>query len=160
MGKIFHVISGLPRCSEVKNPSANAGDAGFIPGSWRSPGEANGNLLQYSCLRNPIDGGSWWGTVHRVSKCGTQLRDWNNNYVISLKNSVWCVSFCTSGSCGDGHFFHLFDISGCPYHGRWGLCRESRGKQVSAHLHSDACGVKGVGRRLNLIIRKNQAYIS
>ena len=47
----------------VKNPPANAGDIrdeGLIPGSGRSPGEGIGNLLQYSCLGNPIDRGAWW----------------------------------------------------------------------------------------------------
>ena len=47
----------------VKNLPANAGDvrdAGSIPGSGRSPGGRHGNLLQYSCLENPMDGGSWW----------------------------------------------------------------------------------------------------
>ena len=47
--------------SVVKNPSANAGDIGLIRGSGRSPGEGNGNPLQYSCLENPIDGGTWLG---------------------------------------------------------------------------------------------------
>ena len=53
----------------VKNPPANAGDVrdvGFIPGSGRSPGE--GNPLQYSCLRNPMDRGAWQATVHGVAK--------------------------------------------------------------------------------------------
>ena len=61
----------------VKNPPANAGggrDAGSIPGSGRSPGGGNGNPLQYSCLENPIDGGAWWATVHRVAKTWTQLK--------------------------------------------------------------------------------------
>ena len=44
---------GFPGGSAVKNPSANAGDLGSIPGSGRSPGEGNGNPLQYSCLENP-----------------------------------------------------------------------------------------------------------
>ena len=50
----------------VKNPSANAGLAreGSIPGLGRSPGRGNGNLLQYSCLENPIERGAWWATVH------------------------------------------------------------------------------------------------
>ncbi len=43
----------------VKNLPANAGDVGSIPGSGRSPGEGNGNPLQYSCLENPMDGGAW-----------------------------------------------------------------------------------------------------
>ena len=44
----------------VKNPPANAGDVGLIPGLGRSPGEGNGNLPQYSCLENPMDRGNWW----------------------------------------------------------------------------------------------------
>ena len=49
-------------------------DVGSIPGSGRSPGEGNGNPLQYSCLENPMDRGAWWATVHRVAKSWTQLR--------------------------------------------------------------------------------------
>ena len=45
----------------VKNPFANVGDAGLIPGWGRSPGEGNGNPLQYFCLGNPMDRGTWWG---------------------------------------------------------------------------------------------------
>ena len=55
----------------VKNPPANAGDArnmGLIPGLERSPEEGNGNSLQYSCLRNPIDRGAWQATVHGITK--------------------------------------------------------------------------------------------
>jgi len=44
------------------------GDTGSIPGWGRSPGEGNGNPLQYSCLGNPMDRGGWWATVHRVAK--------------------------------------------------------------------------------------------
>ena len=54
--------------SGVKNLPANAGDVGLIPEEGRSPGEGNGNLLQYSCLGNPIDRGAWWITVHGVAK--------------------------------------------------------------------------------------------
>ena len=53
------------------NPSANVGDArdvGLIPGSERSPGEGNGNLLLCSCLENPMDRGAWWATVHGVTR--------------------------------------------------------------------------------------------
>ena len=60
----------------VKNLPANAGDtgdAGLIPESGRSPGERNGNPLQYSCLENPIDRGAWQATVHGVAKSWTHL---------------------------------------------------------------------------------------
>ena len=52
----------------VNNLSANAGDVGSIPGSGRSPGEENGNLLLYSCLENPRDRGAWQATIHGVAK--------------------------------------------------------------------------------------------
>ena len=55
----------------VKNPPANAGDVGSIPGSGRSPGEGNGNPTQYSCLGNPMDRGAWWARVHRVTESDT-----------------------------------------------------------------------------------------
>ena len=56
----------------VKNPPANAGDQGLIPGSGRSPGGGKGNPLQYSCLENFMDRGAWWTSVHGVSKSRTQ----------------------------------------------------------------------------------------
>ena len=52
----------------AKNPPANAGDMGSIPKLGRSPGERNGNLLQYSCLENSMDRGAWRATVHGVAK--------------------------------------------------------------------------------------------
>ena len=51
------------------------GDLGSIPGSERSPGEGNGNPLQYSCLENPMDRGSWWAAVHGITKSRTRLSD-------------------------------------------------------------------------------------
>ena len=57
----------------VKNPPANAGDAGPIPGLRRSPGEGNGNPFQYSCLENPMDRGGWQATVHGVARVRDDL---------------------------------------------------------------------------------------
>ena len=54
--------------SVVKNLPANAGHSSLIPGLGKSPGEGNGNPLQYSFLGNPMDRGTWWATVHRVTK--------------------------------------------------------------------------------------------
>ena len=62
----------------VKNLTANAGDIrdeGSIPGSGRSPGEGQGNPLQYSCPENPMDRGTWWDTVHGVAKSQIRLGD-------------------------------------------------------------------------------------
>ena len=63
-----NLILGFLSGSVVKKPPANAGDMGLIPGSGRSPGEGNGNPLQYSCLENSMDRGNWWATVHRLAK--------------------------------------------------------------------------------------------
>ena len=70
---------GFPGGSDLKASACNAGDLGSIPGSGRSPGEGNGNPLQYSCLENPMDGGAWWATVHRVAKIWTRLSDFTFN---------------------------------------------------------------------------------
>ena len=58
----------FPGGSAVKNRPANLGDTGLSPGSGRSPGEGNGNPLQYSCLQNPMDRRSWQAIVHEVAK--------------------------------------------------------------------------------------------
>ena len=56
----------------LKHLSAcHAGDLGSNPGLGRSPGEGNGNPLQYSCLENPMDRGAWWATAHGVAKSRT-----------------------------------------------------------------------------------------
>ena len=66
---------GFPGGSVVKNPPINAGDTGSIPGSGRSPGEGNGNPLQYSYLRNPMDRGACQAIVPGATKSWTQLND-------------------------------------------------------------------------------------
>ena len=60
-------LRGFPGGSDSKASTCNAGDLGLIPGLGRSPREENGNLLQYSCLENSVDGGVWWATVHVVA---------------------------------------------------------------------------------------------
>ena len=73
----------------VKNPPVNAGDlrdVGSILGSGSSPGEGNGNPLQYSCLENPMDRGAWQATVHRVAKSWTGLSE---HMISSKKSMLW-----------------------------------------------------------------------
>ena len=69
----LHLRSNFPGGSAVKNPPANAGDVGSIPGSGRPPGEGNGNPLQHSCLENATDREAWWATVPGVAKNWTRL---------------------------------------------------------------------------------------
>ena len=59
---------GFPDGSDGKESACNAGDPGLIPGLGRSPGEGNGNPLQYSCLEIFKDRGAWWATIHEVAK--------------------------------------------------------------------------------------------
>ena len=69
---------GFPGGVVVKNPPANAGDAGvtgLIPGSGRLPGGGNGNTLQHLCLENRMDRGAWRAIVHGVAKTRTPLSD-------------------------------------------------------------------------------------
>ena len=66
-------LGGFPDDAVIKNSPANAGDAGLISGSGRSPEKGNGNLLQYSCLGKLMDRGAWWAMVHGVTKVGHDL---------------------------------------------------------------------------------------
>ena len=65
--------SGLPCSSVSKESACSAGDLGWIPGLGRSPGEGNGNLLQYPWLENLMDRGAWWAAVHGVTKSWARL---------------------------------------------------------------------------------------
>ena len=64
-------FKGFPGGPDPKESSHNAGDPGSIPGLGRSPGEGNGNPLQYSCLENSMDGGAWRATVHEIAESRT-----------------------------------------------------------------------------------------
>ena len=75
---LCHVL-GFPGGSEVKNPSASAGDVGSIPGMGISARGENGNPLLYSCLRNPLDRAAWWATVHGVTKELDMTQQLNDN---------------------------------------------------------------------------------
>ena len=71
MDSVLQVCLSSLVAQTVKASAYNAGDPGLIPGLGRSPGEKNGNPLQYSCLENPMDRGTWWATVHRITKSWT-----------------------------------------------------------------------------------------
>ena len=68
LGVIFPLSNGG---SDGKESAHSVGDLGLTPGSGRSPGEENGNLLQYSCLENSMDRGAWWATVYETAKSQT-----------------------------------------------------------------------------------------
>ena len=84
---------GFPCGSDSKESSCNAGDPDLIPGLGKSPGEGNGNLLQYSWLENPMDGGAWHATVHGLAKSWTRL---SNKHVHLLYPCVYLLSVSTA----------------------------------------------------------------
>ena len=90
---------GLPRwlsgLKKKKNPPVNAGNArdmSSIPGSGRSPGGGNCNLLQCSCLENSMDRAAWWITVHGVTESQTWLTDWAHTHIFMLQTQLQEVS--------------------------------------------------------------------
>ena len=88
-------VRGFPGGSDSKASTCNAGDQGSIPVSGRSPGEGNGNPLQYSCLENSTDGGAWWATVYRVTKSQTRLSDFTFSLAVMFFSSLYFQIFCS-----------------------------------------------------------------
>ena len=106
--------NGFPNGSVVKNPPANAsdtGDTGALPGSGRSLGGGNGNPLQYSCLRNPMDRGAWWVTVHELERVGHNLETHaHDNNSQSLLRSTKCLHTSRNSpndSVGRWYFYYV-----------------------------------------------------
>jgi len=79
MKKILFIASGLPWWLSSQESPANAGDASSILGSGRSLGVGNGKLLQYSCLENSMDRGSWWATIHGLQRVRHDSAQLSNN---------------------------------------------------------------------------------
>ena len=80
----------FPGGSDGRVSADNVGDPGLIVASGRSPGEGNGNPLQYSCLENPMDRGAWWATVHGVTKSRTRLSDFTFTFTYHTKILFIC----------------------------------------------------------------------
>ena len=78
--KLLPLLEASQMALVVKNPPANAGDirdVGWIPGLGKYPGEGHGNPLQYSCLENPMDRGTWWAAVYRAAQSQTPLKQFS-----------------------------------------------------------------------------------
>ena len=107
MRACVYYSEGFPGDSVGKEPTCNVGDAeevGSILGLGWSPGGRHGNLLQYSCLGNPLDRGAWWATVHKVTKNWTQLK------ILSMHACI--LSGTIFHSLGKEEIFHLLEMLG------------------------------------------------
>ena len=94
---------GFPGGSDDKESACTVGYLGSMPGSRRSPGEGNGNALQYSCLENSMDRGTWQATVHGVTNSQTQLSD--KAHVFRKETMDTTIAYCrTMFEC---RFCHL-----------------------------------------------------
>ena len=106
----IHIMQllGFPGGSVVENPPARAEGTGLIPGSGRSPGDRNGNPLQYSCLENLMDKGAWWPTAaHGVTKrAGQDLANKGNIHIMpqyytkKTKNNSSNSNYWYTQQCG------------------------------------------------------------
>ena len=104
---------GFPGVSEGKAPARNVADPDLIPGSERSPGEGNGNPLQYSCLENSMVEGAWWALVHGVARSRTRLIDFTFTFHFhALEKAMATPVFLPGESQGWG------SLVGCHLWGR------------------------------------------
>ena len=94
-----------PGSSDGKASARNEGDLGSIPVLGRSPGEGNGNPLQYSCLENPTDGGAWQATVHGVTKSRTQLSELHQQKYPRYPLTQLTIQHCTYKTVIGLYFF-------------------------------------------------------
>ena len=96
---LFTIITnGLPWWLSGKESFCNAGDVGSVPGLWRSPGEGNSNLLEYSCLRKNTERGDWQSSVHGISKrvrCNLATK-WQIMTLTQVRDDLFCPLISTA----------------------------------------------------------------
>ena len=115
----------FPGSSEDKASTCHAGDQGSIPGLGRSPGEGNGNPLQYSCLENPMDRGAWPATVHGVTKSQTRLSKFTS--LLHFKAlTVWMTINC-------GKFWKRWEYQ-TTWPVSWETCMHVRKQQLELDI--------------------------
>ena len=105
----FH-LSGFPGGSDGKESACNAGDLGSIPRLGRSSGEGNGSPLQYSCLKNPMDGGAWQNTVHGVTE--SDMTEWLHflHHQMFILTEIWKERKRWACSTSEGLQFEQGDL--------------------------------------------------
>ena len=96
---IRSILDSFPYSSIGKESACSAGGLGLIPGLGRSPGEGNGNPLQYSCLENLLDRGAWQATVHGVARVGHDLVTKPAYYIYILQYIYSMLHISTHSTC-------------------------------------------------------------
>ena len=131
---------GFSGGSDGKESACREGDLGLIPGSGRSPGEGNGNPLQYSCLENSMDRGAWWATVHGSQRLRHDLvtNTFTLHTIITSKGLEQLIPKCEMiwGKSGRfwGHRWRGINVS-------WEMEKQGRGrrKEGGRQAGKDAC---------------------
>ena len=123
--------------------ACNVGDLGLIPGLGRSPGEGNGNLLQYSCPGNPMDGGAWQAAVHGIIKSWTWLSNWKIYTVSDIQSEI--TGQAKSQAKNTTHnekslFSDLMKYDKSPYSLTYLICLLWHGKLPSGEAHMAKSG--------------------
>ena len=132
-----YLLPGFPGCSVVKNPPANAGKMDSIPGSRRSPGEANDNLYPYSCLENPMDTGAWLAIVHGVARVRYDLatkQEHSTCPIVLMRFNL--TNYTLLGPCSDVTYLQISNLL-LPYSHQ----SITRYQQISQPLSTHVCGV-------------------
>ena len=119
-------IFGFPGGSDCKTSACNAGDLALIPGWGKSPGEGNGNPLQYSCRGNPMDRGTWWATIHGVAKSRTRLSDFTSLWLINDTKTAEVDWFCEDLQ----DLLELISKKRCPFHHRGLECKSRKSRDT------------------------------
>ena len=102
-----YAIKGLPQWLSNTESASNAGDAGWIPGPGRSPGGRHGRPLQYPCLENSTDRGTWWATVHWVARTQTQLKLLIMHTRMLWKSTKWKFTLMKTVELENEFFYYL-----------------------------------------------------
>ena len=135
---------GFPGGTVVKNPPAKQETEVQSLGQERSPGEGNGNPLQYSCLGNPMNRGAWWATVHWVTKESVTAQQLNNNWLVMLNIFPYvCVRNLLSEKIPS--FWVLLPIKEQrlkPPHSLAARPRQRTQTMPVEYMHTDWCGIE------------------
>ena len=148
-------LKNFPGSSVVKNPPANAGDARSIPWSGRSPGEGNGNPLQYACLGNPVDRGAWLGCSPWDSKESDMTQQLNNNGKLSCVKCLFrsLPIFFLLGCFLISEFWEFFVFSRYTFFRKWYSASNSSRLCLSFRAVSFTC------QKLHILMISNLSFL-